>query len=179
MKKITSVAAFKDPYTKKILSNVLNKDAFKIYKATPVSIERSLKGLKDRDLTTPPAPGKWTVAQIVAHLCDAEIVTSYRYRVAIAESGRPIQAYDQDKWADNLGYDSADCRKKLDLFVKMRRENVALLESLTPKQWKRYGMHEERGKETVERMVQMIAGHDINHVRQIEEMGKKFRRRRA
>ncbi len=179
MKKITSVAGFKDPYTKRIMSNVLNEDAFEIYKKTPGSIERSLRGLKDADLTTPPAPGKWTVAQIIAHLCDAEIVTSYRYRLAISESGRPIQAYDQDKWADNLAYDSADCRKKLDLFVKMRQENIALLASLTPKQWQRYGMHEERGKETVERMVQMIAGHDINHVRQIEEMGKKFRRRRA
>ncbi len=179
MKKITSVAGIKDPYTKRILSNLLGKDAFKVYKKTPVSIKKSLRGLKDRDLSTPPARGKWTVAQIMAHLCDAEIVTSWRYRLAISESGCPIHAFDQDKWADNLSYDSADCRKKLDLFVLLRRENIELLESLTPKQWKRYGMHDERGKETIERMMQMIAGHDINHVRQIEEMGKKFRRRRA
>jgi hypothetical protein len=176
MKPIKDITGIKDPYTRRILSNLLGKDPFAVYKRTPATLKRVLGGLKDRDLRTPIAKGKWTVAQIVSHLCDAEFVTSYRYRLAISESGRPIQAYDQDKWADNLRYESADCRRKLDLFIKMREENIALLESLSPKEWKKYGMHEERGKETVERMLQMIAGHDVNHVKQIEKIGKAFRK---
>ena len=31
-------------------------------------------------------------------------------------------------------------------------------------------MHSERGQETVERIVLMFAGHDLNHVQQIERI---------
>jgi hypothetical protein len=175
MNKVKTVTGIKDPYTRRILSNVLNKDSFAVYKRTPAALKKSLRGLKPRQLATPPAKGRWSVAQIVAHLCDAELVMSYRFRLAIAESGRKIQAYDQDKWADNLGYASAGCAAKIALFLNMREENISLLGSLSAKQWQRYGMHEERGKETVERMVQMIAGHDLNHLKQIEGIGKAFR----
>ena len=37
-----------------------------------------------------------------------------------------------------------------------------------PEQWKQFGIHAERGEESVERIVEMMAGHDINHLRQIE-----------
>jgi hypothetical protein len=36
--------------------------------------------------------------------------------------------------------------------------------------WNYYGMHEERGKETVKRMTEMMAGHDLNHLKQIEKI---------
>lgn len=175
MKRIKSTASIKDPYTRRILSNIIEKDAFSVYRRTPDTLRRLLRGLGNRDLRKPIAKGKWSIIQIVAHLCDAEIVTSFRYRMAISESGCRIQAYDQDKWARNLRYKSADSRTTLDLFLKVREGNIALLGSLGPKEWKRYGMHEERGKETVERMVQMIAGHDLNHLKQIRDIGKALR----
>jgi len=54
----------------------------------------------------------------------------------------------------------------------VREANLALLKSLTPDQWKHYGQHAERGQESIEHIVRMMAGHDINHVRQIEGMLK-------
>ncbi len=80
---------------------------------------------------------------------------SYRLRKAIAESGSPLQAYDQDKWANALYYDKADCKQKVNLFFALRGANAALLQCLSSKEWQRYGLHAERGEETVERMVQM------------------------
>jgi hypothetical protein len=54
---------------------------------------------------------------------------------------------------------------------RSRREaNVARLNSLTPKQWKTSGMQEERGAETMETLVKMFAGHDLNHFEQIERI---------
>jgi hypothetical protein len=168
MKKITSVNSIKDPYAKRILSYIVGKDAFNIYCQTPSRLKYLLNGLSKRQLTTPPAKGKWSLAQIVAHLCDSELVMGYRYRMAIAQSGCDIQAFDQEKWAKNLRYESSDVQLKFELFIKMRNDNITLLRSLTAREWKRYGMHEERGKETVERMVQMEAGHDVNHLKQIQ-----------
>jgi hypothetical protein len=52
----------------------------------------------------------------------------------------------------------------------LREANLALLASLTPEQWQQYGIHSERGQETIEQLVRMTAGHDVNHVRQIERI---------
>jgi len=88
--------------------------------------------------------------------------------MAIAQSGSRLQAYDQDKWADSLYYDKVDWEEKLNLFTSLRQSHLSLIKHLKPHEWHRYGIHEERGKETVERMVRMLAGHDINHLKQIE-----------
>lgn len=174
MKKITSVAHIKDPYIKRILSNVINKDAFNVYCQTPVRLKHLIKGLKEPQLRTPPTKNKWSITQIVNHLCDAENVFAYRVRMILSQSGCRIQAYDENAWAKNLHYEKSNCHEKLDLFTHLRNDHVKILKSLSAREWKRYGIHEERGKETVERLVQMYAGHDINHVRQIAGMRKTF-----
>ena len=170
MRKVTSVKNIKNPYSKRILSNIINQDPLKIYAKTPSDLQRLTRGLASKHLHTPLKKGKWSIGQIVSHLCDAEIAMSYRLRMALAQSGNSLQAYDQDKWADALYYDKAKCSEKVKLFSILRAANVSLLKCLSPKEWQRYGMHEERGKETVERMVQMLAGHDVNHLKQIENI---------
>lgn len=170
MKKITTVKGITNAYSKRILSNVLNKDPLRVYAKTPHEMKRLTNGLSRKQLHTPLKKNRWSIAQIVSHFCDAEIAMSYRLRKAIAESGSPLQAYDQDKWADALYYDKADCKQKVNLFFALRGANATLLKCLSPKEWQKYGMHAERGKETVERMVQMLAGHDINHLVQIQQI---------
>ncbi|TAK67066.1 MAG: hypothetical protein EPO24_00905 [Bacteroidetes bacterium] len=175
MKPLTSVDSIKDPYTKRILSNTLGKDAFKLYSATPTRLQRAVKGLTVKQCATPPAKGKWSIAQIVAHLCDAEIVGGWRLRMIIAQSGTAIQAYDEKKWAAAFRYEKINWKHSLELFATLRKSNVSILESITKAQWNHFGMHEERGKESVERIVQMYAGHDVNHVKQVESIVKNFK----
>jgi hypothetical protein len=86
---------------------------------------------------------------------------------------------DEQKWAKVLNYQKANVKKKLKLFATMRKDHLALLKSLASTKWQRYGRHEERGKETVERMAQLYAGHDVNHLRQIEMITRSLRRRAA
>ena len=174
MKKITSVKGIKNAYSKRILSNILNQDPLKIYAKTPQELQRLTLGLTAKQLHTPSAKGRWSIAQLVSHLCDAEWAMGFRVRMAIAQPGGPFQAYDQDKWAEHLYYDRADCKEKLRLFSALRQAHLSLLKSLKPAEWRRYGIHEERGKETVERMIHMIAGHDVNHLKQIESIRNSF-----
>ncbi len=177
MKKIKNVNGIKDPYTRRILSYIINKDAFKIYSKTPAALRKLTRGLSEKQLRRVPTKGRWPVAFLISHFCDAELVMSFRLRMAIAQSGRRIQAYDQDLWAKHLSYKASRCKDKLALFEALRTSNIALLKLLTPAQWKKYGIHEERGKETVERMVQMLAGHDINHLRQVKEIRNSLLRK--
>jgi len=79
-----------------------------------------------------------------------------------------VQAFDQDAWATTFDYAHRDPNASLELFRVLRASNVALLKSMPEKLWDNYGMHEERGKETIAQIARLAAGHDLNHLRQIE-----------
>lgn len=157
-------------YTKRILKNLEGKDPVSILSSTPGKIARLLGGVSRKRLTTRPAPGKWSVAEILAHLADAELVTGFRMRLILGANRTTIQAYDQDAWAAFSRYEKQDPHLSLEAFRIQRERNVRLLKSLSKKMWGYYGIHAERGKETIRRVSQMIAGHDINHLKQLEQI---------
>jgi len=146
------------------------KQPLAVQAATAKKLERLVKGVSTAKLRKRPAPDKWSVSEILAHLADAEIVGSFRMRLILGAPGTPIAAFDQDSWVVSGHYEKRDPRKSLEQFRMLRETNLALLKSLTPEQWKHYGMHAERGQETIERIVLMFAGHDINHLLQVERI---------
>src|SRR5215831_7669320 len=77
-----------------------------------------------------PAPGKWSVRQIVAHLADVELVAAHRFRQVLAEDNPTLIAMDQDKWAANLDYARRKPKQSLETFRRMRAENYDLLKGL-------------------------------------------------
>ncbi len=168
MKAVRSTRGINNPYVRRMVGNVVGRDPLKVLAETPVRVRRAVAGMTPRQLAVPHAEGKWAARRILAHLVDAEITFSFRLRMAIAESGKRLQAIDQDKWSAVLHAGPLSIRDELALFGALRKYNLLMLHSLPARAWKRFGMHEERGKETVERMVELYAGHDINHLRQIE-----------
>ena len=154
-------------YTKRILKYTRNGDALRIQQSTLQKIERAIKGLTRKQMMTRPAPEKWSIGEILAHLAEAELTGGYRLRMILSANGTVIQAFDQDVWAKNSDYAHQDPRQSLEMFGVLREANLRLLESIPKKMWNCYGMHEERGKETIARVVRMFAGHDMNHGEQI------------
>jgi hypothetical protein len=157
-------------YIQRITAYVEGKQPLAVQSATAKKLERFIKGVPTARLRKRPAPDKWSVSEIVAHLADAEIVGGFRMRLILGAPGTPIAAFDQDSWVTSGHYEKRDPRKSVAQFRVVREANLALLKSLTPAQWKHYGMHSERGQETIEQIVRMFAGHDINHLRQIERI---------
>jgi uncharacterized damage-inducible protein DinB len=157
-------------YTQRILANAQGQDPMKVQSATTKKLARLVKGVPTAKLRKRPAPDKWSVAEILAHLADVEIVIGWRMRSILGSPGTPIQAFDQDAWVKAAHYDKRDPRKSIELQRIVRGANLALLKSLSPDQWKQYGQHAERGQESIEHIVLMIAGHDINHIHQIERI---------
>ncbi len=165
-------------YMQRILGYAEGQQPLKIQAASAKKLERLLKGMPAAKLRKRPMPDKWSVAEIMAHLADSEIVTSFRLRQILGTPGTAIPAYDQDAWARACRYEKRDARKSLETFRTLREANLALLKSLKPEQWKHHGMHSERGAETIERLVTLIAGHDLNHTRQIERIVAPTKKRR-
>jgi len=157
-------------YTQRILGYMEGEQPLAVQAATGRKLDRLIKGLSMAELRKRPAPEKWSVSEIVAHLADGEIVGAFRMRLILGSPGAHIVAYDQDKWVTSGHYDKRDPRKSVEQFRVLREANLALLKSLKPEQWKEYGMHSERGQESIEHIVRMFAGHDINHLQQIEKI---------
>ncbi|HTQ61865.1 MAG TPA: DinB family protein [Candidatus Solibacter sp.] len=157
-------------YTKRILGNIAGKDPLKTQAATAKTLAKLIKGAPTSKLRKRPAPGKWSVGEILAHLADAEMIVGWRLRSILAASGTPIQAYDQDALAAARNYAKLNPRKSLEHFRAIREANLELYKSLTAEQWKQHGMHAERGEETLERIFHMMAGHDLNHLAQTERI---------
>ncbi len=157
-------------YVQRILGYLGGQDPLRVQRRTPTELERLITGAAATRLQQRPAPGKWSVAEILAHLADTEIVASWRIRSILGAPGTPLQAFDQDAWVSAGHYERRDLRQSLELFRVLREVNLEVFKTLTPTQWKQHGMHAERGVETVEHMVRLFAGHDVNHTRQVEQI---------
>jgi len=157
-------------YTNRIMAHADGQEPMKVQANTPKRLERLIKGISAAKLRKRPEPNKWSVAEIIAHLADVEIVVGWRLRVILGAPGTPITAFDQDSWVTALHYDKRDPKKDVAQHRVLREANLAMLKTLTPEQWKQFGMHSERGQESIEHIVRMIAGHDLNHIQQIERI---------
>jgi hypothetical protein len=157
-------------YIERITAHIEGKRPLAVQAATAKKLERIIKHVPATKLRKRPAPDKWSVSEILAHLADSEIVLGFRMRMILAAPGTPITAVDQDTWVTSGHYEKRDPRKSLEQFRMVREANLALLKSLTSQQWKHHGMHSERGRETIEHIVRLYAGHDINHLQQIERI---------
>lgn len=159
-----------EQYRQRMFSHLEGKDPLKLQAAAPARLAKLLKGVSPAKARKRPAPGKWSIAEIVAHIADTELVGGYRIRAILGAPGTQIIGFDQDVWVTALHYDKRDLKKSFEQYRALREANLALLKSLTPEQWKQYGIHNERGQESVETIVKMFAGHDINHFQQIERI---------
>ncbi len=157
-------------YTARMLSYQQGSDPMKLLAVSPRKIGRLLKGVTRKALSKRPQADKWSVAELLGHLADAELVYGFRMRLILGANGTPVQAFDQDKWLGFSQYGKQDPWLSFEAYRVQRERNLRLLRLLPPEMLEYFGMHEERGKESVARLTEMIAGHDINHMRQIEQI---------
>jgi len=126
-----------------------------------------------------PAPGKWSVRQIVAHLADAEMVGAHRFRQVIAEDHPTLIAYNQDAWTANLDYARRKPKQSLETFRRIRAENYELLKGLPESAYERFGNHSENGRMTLRQLLEGYAAHAESHARQLQEIREAYKKRKA
>ena len=174
--KMTESETF-DTYIARIASYVGSRDPMRMLREAPRRLERTLAGVPRARLARRPAPGKWSVGEILAHLSDIELLWGYRVRTMLEREDPEIVGMDQEAWARVGRYARRDPRASLELYAALRRSHVSLLARLTPKERGRAGRHTQFGRLTIDRIARLLAGHDVNHARQIEAIVAKPARR--
>lgn len=137
-----------------------------VIEETPRRLSQLLDTIGPDRVNAEPAPGKWSAREILCHLADTELAFGFRLRQALAEEHHVIQPFDQDQWAKNYaGYDATSAVATM---AALRGWNIALIRSVSPADLARPVTHPERGPMTFQTIVETMAGHDRNHIQQIE-----------
>ena len=157
-------------YRNALLELLGDRDPFEVWAELPDAIDRLVAGLAESDARRPERPGKWSILQILQHLCDSEVVYGYRVRLTVAEESPPILGYDQDRWATRLHYPEETLSDSIADLRTLRHRNLRFVRRLSDEELDRAGLHNERGPESVRLTIRMLAAHDLLHRRQIERV---------
>ena len=142
---------------------------------TPARLKAAVAGLSDQQLDTAYRPGGWTVRQVVHHVPDSHLNSYIRFRLALTEDQPTIKAYYEDLWAELPDARAAPVELSLVLLESLHGRWVALLGSLSEKDWKRSFRHPELGLVSLEKNAALYAWHGRHHVAHVaglrEQMG--------
>ncbi|MEP6801782.1 MAG: DinB family protein [Acidobacteriota bacterium] len=156
-------------YRDRLLSLLGDSDPFQVLEATPRRAVDLHAQLGDWRVSQSWAPGKWTAREVLAHLADVEQAIGFRVRqIVTSPPGHVIQVFDQDLWAKP--YRRLASRAAVRGLVAMRAWNLSYFRTLEAEDLARVGLHPERGEESVDTLLRMHAGHDLNHLAQLDKI---------
>jgi DinB superfamily len=163
--------ALPDPMTeadayRRYLLNALGGDDPAVTQAATPALVRQLIDHAAGNLRTPPAPGEWSVIELIGHMVDSELVSAARYRWILAQDEPDLVGYDQDLWVSALRHGDDDPERLLAQFAALRAANLELWQRSTPADRARVGIHRERGRESFDLLFRLLAGHDRVHLAQ-------------
>lgn len=161
-------------YVKALLDLLGTRDPFDVMEELEGAVRGMVAGVPEARLRVAEAPGKWSMLQVVGHLVDTEIVYGYRVRLVLAEEQPVVPGYDQDRWASageaRAAAGTARLEELLDDLGYLRRMNLRLYRGLGAGEMERWGEHSERGAESVQKMLRLLAAHDLVHRRQLQRI---------
>lgn len=146
------------------------------FRRSPELLAQVMTGVHGEEEDFAPAPGKWSIRQIIAHVADTELVFAQRFRQVLAEDNPPILAFDQDAWAQRLDYARRKPKSSLETFRRLRAENFELLRDLPAGALARTGQHSARGPLTVEQMIELCAKHAESHALQMQSVREAYQK---
>jgi hypothetical protein len=144
-------------------------------RSTPERLKTALAGVSRKVLGWRPAPGKWSIHEIVCHMRDAErLGYLHRYGVILQQENPTFPDVDGDLLAQERQYRRMNLREVLRDWRAARKECLGLLKKVKADQWARVGTHETLGSMSLESILQRQAiGNDEAHLGQIEQIKKR------
>lgn len=162
-----------NPYAKFLA----HRDPLTVAAATPAKIVSLIRGLTPRQLSKRPAPNKWSIQEIIGHLAETEMVMCCRARWIAFEEHPTLVPFDQEKWAAGRAPEKEPLAEALERFRLLRRSQIRLFRNASRKDFRRTGFHPERGVVTLQEQLETLAGHDLNHLAQIQRLATQHKAR--
>jgi hypothetical protein len=153
-----------NPYERFLEGN----DPYKLMSATPKRLQALVKGLTPAQLKRRVNKDKWSIHEILEHLADRELMFASRCRLIAFEDRPYLAPFDQDRWSVGKAREKASTADALSLFEALRKTQLGLYKAAGPETHARTGTHPERGEVSMRITFETCAGHDVNHLRQVQ-----------
>lgn len=153
-------------YRKRLFALLGERNPLDVMAQTATALDNIVRTHPVTVLRSRPFPGKWTPNEIIGHLADGEFVYGYRLRLILCEHNPTVVGTNQDLWVAAQRHNEHEPAELVEMFATMRQLNLVLSRRLSEADLKRTGQHNERGAESLEAMLRMLAGHDLSHLDQ-------------
>ncbi len=150
------------------------KNPMRVLAATPARLKKVVEGLTPRQIACRPQPDKWSIAEMVAHLADVELVFNVRCRLMLFEENPTLAPFAQDAWMRGWQREREPFAETMNRFQVLRRSMLRLLRGASASDLARTGRHVEYGTEQVSDYVAKLAGHDLSHLTGLEALRKRM-----
>jgi hypothetical protein len=138
--------------------------------ATPGRIAAASFGRSPEELGAAPEDGGWSAVAVLAHLRASDDILSPRLVAILVREESTLPAFDDRRWGEVMGYAEADFQELLATFTFRRAELVRVLRRLAPDDWQRVGVHEARGRITLQETLRHLVEHEVEHCVQFESL---------
>jgi hypothetical protein len=156
------------PYYEKYISLVPGTDILGTLEAQRRQMLILLCGRDDKEGDFRYAPGKWSVKEILGHVCDSERIFAYR-ALRISRADRtPIEGFEQDDYVRNSPFAHRPMAELIEDYIAVRRATVTLFRNLDEQAWARTGTA-NKNQVSVRALAYITAGHELHHKRILEE----------
>lgn len=152
------------------------RDPLQVARATPARIRILIRGLSPSQLSKRPQPEKWSIREIINHLAETDMVMCCRARWIAFEDNPTLLPFDQDKWAKGWEREKEPVAESLERLRVIRKSQIRLFRSISKSDYDRTGFHPERGVMSLREQLETIAGHDLNHLGQIQRLAASLRK---
>jgi len=135
------------------------------YVAGGPTLAYAVEGLSPEQEKAHPGPGAWSIAELVAHLLDSDLVITDRMKRVLAEDEPVLQAFDENAWATRLDYQAMSVEEAVNLLVANRHWMAQVLKRCSEADFARTGQHTERGRQTLAELLSTVVNHVDHHLR--------------
>lgn len=153
----------------------MNPYLLNVVELGPRIIRRAVRAVPASEWDAPTGPDRFSVREVVAHLTDWEPILRGRMVQAVESPGTTIQPYDEGVRAEENAYHTQDVAANLDMWQTERAATATWLRGRSPEDWSKQVIHPERGTMSVSDLANMLLGHDLYHVEQLQAFTEQFR----
>lgn len=142
-------------------------DIFAILSRQPDDLRALLQHIGDERANARPAPGEWSIKEVVGHICDTERVFSYRALCVARGDTTPLPGFDQDDYVRATSFNARTLSDLIEEFEVQRRANVLCFQPLTEPETTRRGIARNYPV-SVRALLYMMAGHVLHHIESLQ-----------
>jgi uncharacterized damage-inducible protein DinB len=156
--------AYYGQYIQRILAG---EDLWAVLAQQPDQLTQLVANLSEEATSQPPAPGEWSIKEVLGHLTDAERILAYRALRVARNDSTPIEGFEQDDYVAATDFNARSLSSLLEEFRALRHANRLCFEALSLEELARRGTASNAPVST-RALLYLIAGHMRHHLESLQ-----------